>query len=400
MRILAIETSCDETAAAIVEDDKSILSNIVASSQSLQKKWGGVVPEIAAREQVKCITPVLDNALEKANIKKPEKEIDAIAVTIGPGLIGSLLVGVETAKTLALVWNKPVIPVNHVHGHIYANFVNQHYPNPSSSQQNKSFETIPEIKKKPKGTSSYMSKLAINFPAIALVASGGHTELFLMRNKKSLQWLGGTIDDAAGEAFDKTARLLGFENKGGPALEQAAKNHEPPVNNASQSNIDKQTMLSKKQSALGKKHKLNLPRPILHDSSFNFSFSGLKTAVLRKWQKHKNHSKKLINEFAFEIQESITDVLVAKTIRAAKQYNTRSILIAGGVAANTRLREKFNYRLQTMNHKLFMPPRKLCTDNAVMIAIYAHFHHNFKDWEKIMAIPDLSVEKIDNPKVT
>ena len=309
MKILAIETSCDETAAAVVEDGTKILSSVVASSKDMHEKYGGIVPEVAAREQLLCIIPTIEEAM---------REYDAIAVTIGPGLIGSLLVGVETAKTMAFVTGKPLIPVNHVLAHMYANLINN----------------------------------TISFPAISLVVSGGHTELYLIKSAKDLKWLGGTLDDAAGECFDKTARLLGFGSRGGVAIQE----------NARKSNL------------------IHLPRPLMRDNSLNFSFSGLKTAVMREWKKYPNDPK----SFAYEVQEAITDVLVEKTKRAAEQYKAKSILISGGVAANQRLREKLPSAIA--------PPINLCTDNAVYIASYAYFRGKPVDWHDVTAIPDLSVE--------
>ncbi len=331
MKILAIETSCDETAAAVVEDGTKILSNVIASSTAMHQKYGGIVPEIAAREQLRAIIPTIQEALEEA--KLAVDDVDAIAVTIGPGLIGSLLIGVETAKTMAFVTKKPIIPVNHVIAHMFANFV---------ESQNK-----------------------IQFPAISLVVSGGHTELFLMESEKKLRWLGGTLDDAGGEAFDKTARLLGFENRGGVAIQEAA----------SRVNVSN----------------IKLPRPLLHDETLNFSFSGLKTAVLREWKKQETHDEALVNAFAYEVQEAITDVLIAKTIKATHLHEAKSILISGGVSANLRLREKL--ASQTQNFQLHIPPVSLCTDNAVYIASYAFFKGTPVDWHDITALPDLSVEE-------
>ena len=337
MNILAIETSCDETAAAVVKDGTKIISNIVATSTAMHEKYGGIVPEVAAREQLKCIIPVITEAVAAFSGGVSEsmnqciiEHIDAIAVTIGPGLIGSLLVGVETAKTIAFVTGKPIIPINHVIAHMYANFVN--------------------------GKN-------IEFPAISLVVSGGHTELYLMKSVKDLTWIGGTLDDAAGECFDKTARLLGFGHGGGVAIEKAAK-----------------------------KGDIYLPRPMMNDETHNFSFSGLKTAVMREWKKLNN--PELASAFAYEIQESITDVLVAKTLRAAKQHHAKSILLSGGVAANLRLREKLKEAIscQLSAISLFVPPAQLCTDNAVMIAAAAYFFGHATDWHKITATPELSVE--------
>lgn len=335
MKILAIETSCDETACAVVEDGTKILSNVIASSTAMHEKYGGIVPEIASREQLKVIIPVIKEALEETKLSI--SDIGQIAVTVGPGLIGSLLIGVETAKAIAFVTKKPLIPVNHVIAHMFSNFV---------QTQNE-----------------------IQFPAISLVVSGGHTELFLMESEKKLTWLGGTLDDAAGEAFDKTARLLGFANGGGAAIEKAAK----------------------KFVVHGSLFKVKLPRPLLHDETLNFSFSGLKTAVLREWNKQEQHDETMTNAFAHEIQEAITDVLVAKTIKAANQYHVKSILLGGGVSANTRLREKL--MAYSSSFMINIPPVSLCTDNAAYIASYAFFKGTPVDWHDITALPDLSVEE-------
>lgn len=234
MKILAIESSCDETAAAVVENGTKILGSSIATSSAMHEKYGGIVPEVAAREQLKCIVPVIKETLKQykgVNVSMHQcvnEDIDAIAVTIGPGLIGSLLVGVETAKTIALTTGKPIIPVNHVLAHMYANFINPH---------------------------------PITFPAISLVVSGGHTELYTMKSEKDLKWLGGTLDDAAGEAFDKTARLLGFGSRGGVAIQEASRS---------------EVLLRRTASDI------HLPRPMLDKNNvLNFSFSGLKTAILR-----------------------------------------------------------------------------------------------------------------------
>jgi len=313
----------------------------------LFRKWGGVVPEIAARKQVESMIPVLTDVIKGFE----PKDIDTVAVTHGPGLIGSLLVGVETAKTLSFAWNKPLIPVNHVIAHMYANFVAP-------------------------GSDLNYKGLTPTYPAISLVVSGGHTELFLMKDEKTIKWLGGTLDDAAGEAFDKTARLLGFENGGGQSIEAAASKFHP--------------------EEIGVKFQIKLPRPMLHDKSLNFSFSGLKTAVQREWKKQNIDSivngqlSNVIGAFAHEIQEAITDVLVYKTVKAAELYKAKSILVSGGVAANSRLREKVKGQLS--NVKCLVPPKELCTDNAVMIATCAYYQNNPVEWEKVSANPGLSVE--------
>lgn len=311
MRILGIETSCDETAAAIVEDGVKIISNVVASSQAMHAKFGGIIPEQAAREQVKSIIPVINEAITAY------PDFDAIGVTIGPGLIGSLLVGVETAKALAYTWNKPLIPVNHLVGHIYANW-------------------LIDEKKPPK------------LPALVLLVSGGHSELIYMKDHGVFELIGSTRDDAAGECFDKCARILNLGYPGGPAIERAAT----------------------------KPSQTPLPRPLIYEKNFDFSFSGLKTAVLHRKDEDPG-------QIAYELQEAITDVLVKKTLKAAESLKVDSILIAGGVAANQRLREKMNLDL--------IPPVSLCTDNAAYIASAAFFNNRPIPWQKIDAVPDLVV---------
>ncbi|MDP3888813.1 MAG: tRNA (adenosine(37)-N6)-threonylcarbamoyltransferase complex transferase subunit TsaD [bacterium] len=369
MIILGIETSCDETAVAVVEDGKKILSNVVATSLAKHAQTGGIIPEVAAREQVKCIIPVIKEALKQSlcpgghsgeglaarksslapNRSPLSPEIDAIAITVGPGLIGSLLVGVETAKTLSYLWNKPIIPVNHLQGHIYANWLSSPpYLIPDSE---------PTTHPHPQ------------FPALALVVSGGHTELVLMKDHGKIEWLGGTRDDAAGECFDKCARLLGLGYPGGPAISAEA---------------------GKGEGRSGK-GEVKLPRPMMKEDNFDFSFSGLKTAVLREVEKLDiAHNPKLIPTLAHEIQEAITDVLVAKTMRAAEKYKVKSILLAGGVAANSCLREKLHSPLLT-SHFTHIPPPSLCTDNAAYIASCAFFNNHPKSWQEIRALPGLEI---------
>jgi N6-L-threonylcarbamoyladenine synthase len=353
MKILGIETSCDETAAAVVKNPPAgeaggteILSNIVASSAEMHVKTGGIIPEQAARQQVVSIMPVINSALAKASCAP--REIDAIAITYGPGLIGSLLVGVETAKTLSLIWKKPIIPINHLVAHIYANFVCE--------------------KSKIK---SQKSKLP-QFPLIALVVSGGHTDLVMMKGHGEVKWLGGTRDDAAGEAFDKCARILGLGYPGGPAIAAEAAKFE--------------TQNPKSELKL-------FPRPLINSPDFDFSFSGLKTSVLRKAQKLAPKLKPQIPRLAAEIQEAIADVLVQKTLRAVQKYRPKSVVLAGGVAANKHLREKFE--LEIRNSKLeinfFVPLPKLCTDNAACIASCAYFNYSPVPWHKISANPQLTI---------
>lgn len=323
MRILGIETSCDETAAALVGDGTKILSNVVASSVELHQKTGGIIPEVAAREQLKCILPVIQEGLDKI------KNFDALAVTVGPGLIGSLLVGVETAKTLAYVWKKPLVPINHLQAHLYANWLEGKRP---------------------------------QFPAIGLVVSGGHTDLVLMKGHSKLKRLGSTRDDAAGECFDKTARFLDLGYPGGPAIAKLAKKGNPKA--------------------------YTLPRPMSGQKNFDFSFSGLKTAVINFSRQQKNINKA---DMAASIQAAIVDILVEKTIQAAKKYQVKSILLAGGVAANQRLREQMEAKLSTTKFRVYIPSPSLCTDNGAYIASCAYFNYQPILWEKIQADPGISI---------
>ena len=337
MIILGIETSCDETAAAVIENGTKILSSVVASSAEIHAETGGIIPENAARQQIISIVPVITSALEKAKIES--EKIDAIAVTSGPGLIGSLLVGIETAKTLSLIWNKPIIPVNHLSAHIYANWLSD--------------KKMPE------------------FPALALVVSGGHTDIVLMKDHGKLEWIGGTRDDAAGEAFDKTARLLGLPYPGGPAI----------------------SIEAEKYTTKNPKTKLSFfPRPIINEKNYDWSFSGLKTAVLNE-VRDKKLNKEEKQKIAAEVQEDIVDVLIKKTLRAAREYKPKSLLLAGGVAANTRLKEKFETAINehAPNVEFFVPPPKLCTDNAAYIASFAYFNHSPISWQKINANPQLTI---------
>lgn len=369
MRILGIETSCDETAAAVVEgkmNDKkvNILSNVVVSSLTLHSKTGGIIPEVAAREQVKYIIPVIKKAIENCKLKI--ENLDAIAVTVGPGLIGSLLVGVETAKTLAYVWNKPIIPVNHLIGHIYANFVSK---NPKSEIRNPKLDAR-----------RYQLNADIKFPALSLIVSGGHTDLVLLKDHGKIKWLGGTRDDAAGEAFDKIGRLLGLPYPGGPSIEKTAQNGNPKT--------------------------FNFPRPIIDSCDLDFSFSGLKTSVFRKIQTMKQlNPEKIASQFngagnetiadlSACVQQAIIDVLITKTLKAAQKYKVKSILLGGGVAANQKLRNelKLNAKRYTLNAKIFAPEKKLCTDNAAMIAVAASFNYKPVPWQKLTANPELYFE--------
>lgn len=322
MTILAIETSCDETSASLVEKKGNrlkLLSNIISSSLPTHAKTGGIIPENAAREQIKFMIPALKEALVS--------DFDQIAVTVGPGLIGSLLVGVETAKTLSYTFEKQIIPVNHLIGHIYANWL-----------ENESIE----------------------FPALSLIVSGGHTDLFVIEKHGKTKWIGGTRDDAAGEAFDKIGRLLGLPYPGGPAIEKMGKDI--------------------------KVDSYNFPRPIIDSKDFDFSFSGLKTAVLREVQGKKLNDEQ-IQRISFSVQKAVVDVLVAKTLKAAKEFKVKSVLLGGGVTANQMLRDELG---KNVKQKLFIPSKSLCTDNAAMIAAAAFYNGKPTTWQKISANPQLS----------
>lgn len=331
MIILGIETSCDETAAAVLtNNDKriTILSNVVASSAALQSKYGGVIPEQAAREQLKSIIPVIQEALQESRVKS--QDIDAIAVTYGPGLIGSLLVGVETAKTLALVWKKPLIPVSHLIGHFYANWISH-----------------------PGGV------ILPEFPCIGLLVSGGHTDLVLFKNHGKHEYLGGTRDDAAGECFDKCARLLGLPYPGGPQIAKLAEKGNPNA--------------------------IKLPRPMIDSKNFDFSFSGLKTAVANLLKE----SSPKTADLAAPIQQAIIDVLVKKCVQAVEKYQVKQLIVAGGVASNQKFREELKNALPDIT--ISIPPIELCTDNAAMIASAAFFQKPLKDPLFLQADPNLSL---------
>lgn len=366
--ILGIESSCDETAAAIVQklgNGVKILSNIVASSADLQAKYGGVVPEQAAREQLKSIIPVIKEAIHQSQLTI--HDIDAIAVTQGPGLIGSLLVGVEAAKVLSLIWNKPLVPVNHLVGHFYANWIED----PGNGISSKYYGG--KVNKNTLNT-KYIFPVP-TFPAIGLLVSGGHTDLILMKDHGVYEYLGGTRDDAAGEAFDKTARLLGLPYPGGPVIAKLAEQGNPKA--------------------------FDLPRPMIHSGDFDFSFSGLKTAIsqivaLNRDEIDKQAGSKFIKDLAASIQEAIVDVLVKKTVGAAQTHNIDQIVVAGGVAANQTLSEFLARAVLsvTPHIKLSIPSPKFCTDNAVYIATAAIFnYHPTENPLTIQANPNLSLAR-------
>ncbi len=362
MRILAIESTCDETGVAVVEGDiggVKILTNVVASSAEIHQKYGGVVPEVAAREQIKVIVPVIEEAIHEMTNGKlqmsnygvgkwVEENIDAIAVTYGSGLVGSLLIGVETAKTLAWGWNKPLIRVNHMVAHVAANWI---------VNDNKEVD--------------------IELPALGLIVSGGHTDLVFMNNENDWEWIGGTRDDAAGEAFDKGARILGLPYPGGPSIQQA-------------------TMLAENYKLQITNNKLlTLPRPMLDQNNLEMSFSGLKAAL----SKITNDKLKITNDLgiteemftglmAKEFNEAIVDVLVAKTQKAIDEYQPKSLLVAGGVAANKRLREKLGKEISI---PVFVPEFKYCTDNAAMVGAAAILRPDFVEPRGLKADSGLTV---------
>lgn len=329
MKILGIETSCDETAAAIVADGSKIISNIVASQIDIHARYGGVVPEIASRQHLLTIIPVLNKAMSEA--KLGWQDIDGIAVTYGPGLAGSLLVGVNVAKAIALARRLPIAGVNHLEGHIYANWLSS-----SPGEQDK-----------------------VRFPCLCLIISGGHSDLVLMEGHGQFRKLGRTRDDAAGEAFDKAARILGLGYPGGPAIEQAASMGIP---------------------------RLPLPRAWLK-GSYDFSFSGLKTAL---W--HLVQGKEVsVADAAASFQLAVVDILAIKTIEAAKELQAKQILLSGGVAANKLLAQRF---MNSSPVPVLIPTPYLCTDNAAMVAAcaYYHFQAGRKSSYDLDVVPSLSLD--------
>ncbi len=358
MVILGIETSCDDTGVAIIKapDKKQgsfkILSNIVSSQIKVHQKYGGVVPNLAAREHLKNIEPCLKKALKETRISL--KDIDLIAVTNGPGLIPCLLVGTNFAKALAYVCNKPIIGINHLEGHIIAALTTI---NPKSQILS------------PK-----------SFPAVALLVSGGHTQLVLVKKVGNYKILGETRDDAAGECFDKIAKLLGLGYPGGPAISVMAEKVRNP------------------KSKARNKFKIQLPRPMISHKNYDFSFSGLKTAVLylTRDNKDKLEDKSFIQELCLEAQQAIIDVLIEKTIRAAREYRAKTVILAGGVAANKKLRSQFKVQSSSLNTNFLVPPKNLCTDNAAMIALAGHLRHRFSrpntSWKNIKADANLRLK--------
>ncbi len=310
MIVLSVESSCDETSVSLVKDGKEVLSNIVLSQIDIHQKYGGVVPEIASREHVKGITMVFEEALKEANISK--SEIDLVAVTKGPGLIGSLLVGVNAAKAFAFSNDIDIIGVHHIAGHIYANEITEE----------------------------------LVFPLICLVVSGGHTELVLMKEHYDFVKLGETMDDAVGEAYDKVARTVGLGYPGGPKVDQLAQSGKPTY---------------------------KMPNISLGDN-YNFSFSGIKSHVINLVHNLKQRNEELnINDLCASFQETVSSVLVSKSLKAIKEFDAKMFIIAGGVAANKGLRKKINERITMI--KVVVPEFKYCTDNAAMIGIAGYYQY-------------------------
>ena len=310
MNILAVESSCDETSLSIIKDGKYDLGTVILSQIDIHKMYGGVVPEIASRSHVESITIVLDEVLKKSNMTMDE--IDAIAVTYGPGLIGSLLVGLLAAKTLSYIYKKPLIPVHHIAGHIYANNL-----------------------VKP-----------LEFPLISLVISGGHTELIYMKDNYSFEKIGGTLDDAVGECYDKVARVLGLPYPGGPSIDKLAHQGNDTY---------------------------NLPIP-LNDDSFDFSFSGIKSAVINLAHNEEQRGNYIRKEdLACSFQNRVVQILTKKTMKAIDKYNVKNLIVAGGVAANKGIRESLEKECLNKNINLTVPPITYCTDNAAMIGAAGYY---------------------------
>jgi len=322
MRILAIESSCDETAAAVVQDGTTVLSNVINTQIELHKVYGGVVPEIASRKHIENITAVVDKAVKDANMAL--EDVDAIAVTQGPGLVGALLVGVSTAKGLAYALKKPLIPVHHIKGHICANFIED-----------------PDFKP----------------PFVCLVASGGHSHLVLVKENMEVTVLARTRDDAAGEAFDKVSRVLGLGYPGGPAIQKKAEEGNPDA--------------------------IHFPRVNMGEDGFDFSFSGVKTAVLNYLHNAEQKGEEVVKaDVAASFQEAVIDVLSEHLLACARKYNVKQIALAGGVAANQPLRQRIEDKAKKEGFIFRYPRMELCTDNAAMIGCAAFFEYhkgNFGD---------------------
>ena len=332
MKVLAVESSCDETSVAVVEDGRKVYSNVIASQIDTHKKFGGVVPEIASRQHVEAINTVLKEGLDEAGVDL--KDIDIIAATKGPGLIGALLVGLSAGKTLAIATNKPFVGVNHIVGHVCANYI--------------SFKDLEP-------------------PFIGLIISGGHTYLIEVKDYVDFTLHGRTVDDAVGEAFDKVARSMGIGYPGGPIVDKLAKEG---------------------------KETIDFPRVMIKEDNYNFSFSGLKTAVLNYLNSTKLRGEEIvIEDVCKSFQEAVVDVLLEKSFRLAREKNMDKIVLCGGVSANSRIREAFEEEGEKENIKIFYPDLKLCTDNAAMIASAAYYEYMAGNLdEKNFANPNLGLE--------
>lgn len=330
--ILALETSCDETAAAVVRNGLEVKSNIVASQVDWHRKYGGVVPEIASRKHLEFINPVIEEAMSEAG--KEFADLTAVAATYGPGLVGGLLVGLSTAKSLAYAMDKPFIGVNHIAGHIYANFI---------------------------------SHREIEPPIICLTVSGGHTDLLYFSEPGEYNILGRSRDDAAGEAFDKVARFLKLGYPGGPVIERKARN--------------------------GNSRAIDFTRALINEDTYDFSFSGLKTAVINYVHNKKQKNEKInIADIAASFQETVIDMLISKVMKAVNNYKTKSVMLSGGVAANKALRERLQKELQNIALPLYYPDNKLCTDNAAMIASVAYYKYKKNDFSPLSLNADPNLE--------
>jgi N6-L-threonylcarbamoyladenine synthase len=313
VRVLGIETSCDETAVAVVEDGVAIRSNLLSSQHDIHGRYGGVVPELASRAHVERLNPLMEDALREAGMAW--KDVDAVAVTRGPGLVGALLVGLATAKTVALALDVPLVAVNHLEGHIYANVL-EHGP--------------PQL------------------PYVCLLVSGGHTMLVHVTEEHRYRILGQTVDDAAGEAFDKVARFLGLGYPGGPVLDRLARKGNPNA--------------------------IPFPRAMAHSGDYDFSLSGLKTAVIRHVRSERDAGRDVpVEDLAASFQEAVVDVQVQKTLAAAEETGASTIVLGGGVVANSRLRERMAAEAGARGLRLLHPSPELCTDNGAMIASAGHF---------------------------
>ncbi|MFA6296823.1 MAG: tRNA (adenosine(37)-N6)-threonylcarbamoyltransferase complex transferase subunit TsaD [Patescibacteria group bacterium] len=357
MLILGIDTSCDDTSAAIVKDGSFVLSNIVSSQTEIHRQFGGVVPEVAARSHIELIIPVIKQALQEANIKK--EELDLIAVTNGPGLITSLMVGIDTAKSLAYSLNKKIIAINHIEGHIYSNWLVQ-----------KNNFRISEFPLSAEAKQSEAKAENFQFPILCLIVSGGHTELIYMKDHLNYNVIGQTRDDAAGEAFDKVAKLLDIGYPGGPIISKLAES--------------------------GDDQAYNFSRPMINSKDFDFSFSGLKTEVLRLTKENNIFSKQQINDICASFQKAVVDTLIFKTINAAKKYNVKTIMLGGGVSANKSLRKNLEQKIQQEipDSHFSILNSQFSSDNGAMIASTAYQYaknNKFSDFSKIIPEANLSL---------